>query len=111
MSTRFSEYKIMWVMVFFDLPTETPAQKKAYSQFRKALLSDGFTMYQLSIYARHCPSKDNADVHVKRVESYLPELGRVCIMTITDKQFGAIRVFEGFKRAKAQVDAIQLEFF
>lgn len=25
---RFSEYRIMWVLVFFDLPTETKKRKK-----------------------------------------------------------------------------------
>ena len=25
---RFSEYRIMWVLVFFDLPTETKKEKK-----------------------------------------------------------------------------------
>ena len=28
---RFSEYRIMWVLVFFDLPTETKKEKKAYA--------------------------------------------------------------------------------
>ena len=30
---RFSEYRIMWVLVLFDLPTETKKEKKAYSDF------------------------------------------------------------------------------
>ena len=48
---RFSEYRIMWVLVLFDLPTETKKEKKAYSDFRKNLQRDGFTMFQFSIYA------------------------------------------------------------
>lgn len=28
---RFSEYRIMWVLVLFDLPTETKKDKKAYT--------------------------------------------------------------------------------
>lgn len=31
---RFSEYRIMWVLVLFDLPTETKKDKKAYAEFR-----------------------------------------------------------------------------
>ena len=27
---RFSEYRIMWILVFFDLPTETKKDKKVY---------------------------------------------------------------------------------
>ena len=48
---RFSEYRIMWVLVLFDLPTETKKDKKAYAEFRKNLQKDGFTMFQFSIYA------------------------------------------------------------
>ena len=42
---RFSEYRIMWVLVFFDIPVETKKQRKAYANFRKALIQDGFTMF------------------------------------------------------------------
>ena len=61
---RFSEYRIMWVLVLFDLPTETKKEKKAYSDFRKNLQRDGFTMFQFSIYVRHCASQENAEVHI-----------------------------------------------
>ena len=70
---RFSEYRIMWVLVFFDLPTETKKDKKQYADFRKKLISDGFVMFQFSIYMRHCPSVENAEVHIKRVKNALPE--------------------------------------
>lgn len=94
---RFSEYRIMWVLVLFDLPTETKKEKKAYSDFRKNLQRDGFTMFQFSIYVRHCASQENAAVHIKRVKSFLPEHGQIGIMCITDKQFGNIELFYGKK--------------
>ena len=62
---RFSEYRIMWVLVFFDLPTDTKKERKAYADFRKKLMRDGFTMFQFSIYVRHCPSRENAQEHIK----------------------------------------------
>ena len=43
---RFSEYRVMWILVLFDLPTETKKDKKAYTDFRKNLQKDGFTMFQ-----------------------------------------------------------------
>ena len=46
----------MWVLVLFDLPTETKRDRKASADFRKKLIQDGFTMFQFSIYVRHCPS-------------------------------------------------------
>ena len=81
----------------FDLPTETKKEKKAYADFRKNLQKDGFTMFQFSIYVRHCGSSENAAVHIKRVKSFLPEFGHVGIMCITDKQFGDIELFYGKK--------------
>ena len=73
----------MWVLVFFDLPTDTKKERKAASDFRKSLVKDGFTMFQYSIYVRHCPSMENAEVHIKRVKMILPEMGQIGIMCIT----------------------------
>ena len=80
----------MWVLVLFDLPTETKKKETLDSDFRKNLQRDGFTMFQFSIYVRHCASQENAEVHIKRVKSFLPEHGQIGIMCITDKQFGGI---------------------
>mgnify|MGYP003560736475 CR=1 FL=1 len=108
---RFSEYRIMWVMVLFDLPTETKKDKKAHAKFRKQLLEDGFTMFQFSIYIRHCASKENANVHIKRVKNFLPEYGNVGIICITDKQFGEIELYHCGKQQKTQACGQQLELF
>ncbi len=90
---RLSEYRIMWVMVFFDLPTETKKERKAASDFRKKLQNDGFTMFQFSIYLRHCRSMENAEVHIKRVKMSLPEYGSVGIMCVTASSSGAWSCF------------------
>ena len=107
----FNAYRIMWVMVFFDLPTETKKDKKAYTDFRKALLKDGFSMFQFSIYVRHCSSRENMKVHIRRVKSAMPEKGMVGIMAITDKQFGEIEVFDCRAERKAAPIPQQLELF
>ncbi len=39
--------------------------RKAHALFRKRLIGNGFTMFQFSIYLRHCPSRENAEVHIK----------------------------------------------
>ena len=110
-ATRLSEYRIMWILVFFDLPTETKRDKKAYVDFRKNLQRDGFTMFQFSIYVRHCASRENMEVHLKRVRSFVPEYGKVGILTITDKQFGDIQLFYGKKETKPNSPGQQLELF
>ncbi len=101
----------MWVLVLFDLPTETKKDKKAYAEFRKNLQKDGFTMFQFSIYIRHCASAENAAVHIKRVKSFLPDYGHVGIICITDKQFGEIELFHGKKPSPAIAYGQQLELF
>lgn len=108
---RFSEYRVMWILVFFDLPTETKKERKAASDFRNKLQKDGFTMFQFSIYIRHCASAENTDVHVRRIKSFLPESGKVGILRITDKQFGAIELFYGKKVQKTNAPGVQLELF
>jgi CRISPR-associated protein Cas2 len=111
MIERFSEYQIMWIFVFFDLPTETKRERKVYAEFRKKLMRDGFTMFQFSIYLRHCPSRENADVHIKRVKQLLPREGYVGILTITDKQFGQMELFRGCRRVAGDAPVQQLELF
>lgn len=101
----------MWVLVFFDLPTETKKDKRAYVDFRKSLLNDGFQMFQFSIYIRPCSSRDNMLVHVRRVKSAIPERGSVGIMTITDKQFGDIEIFDCRAKKKSSPAPEQLTIF
>jgi len=43
----------MWVMVFYDLPTETAKERKIAAAFRKKIMADGFAMFQFSLYLRH----------------------------------------------------------
>lgn len=106
-----NQYRIMWVLVFFDIPVETKKQQKAATRFRKQLLEDGFTMFQFSIYIRHCPSRENAEVHVKRVKNMLPEYGHVGLLTITDKQFGMIELFHSKQPKERPPTVQQLELF
>lgn len=110
-ASRFNAYRIMWVLVFFDLPTETKKERKIYTDFRKKIMQDGFTMFQFSIYLRHCASMENADVHKKRVKKILPEKGHIGILTITDKQFGMMEIFYGKKTAEPVNAPQQLELF
>ena len=110
-SDRLNAYRIMWVLVLYDLPTDTKANMKAANRFRKDLLDDGFSLFQFSMYVRHCPSRENAEVHIRRVKAMLPKYGKVAIMCITDKQFGDIEIF--FARSKEEPPPTwqQLELF
>lgn len=108
---RINEYRTLWILVFFDLPVQTKKEQKAASRFRNDLLEDGFRMFQFSIYVRHCASRENADVHIRRLKSFLPEHGHVGTITITDKQFGMMEVFYGRKLTERPSVPQQLELF
>ena len=101
----------MWVLVHFDLPTETKKDRKAYAHFRKQIMKDGFQMFQFSMYIRHCASKENAEVHVERVKKILPAKGHIGILSITDKQFGMMEIFRGKETVKVPDTVQQLEMF
>jgi len=111
MFDRLNAYHVMWILVLFDLPTETKKDRKVYAKFRKEIMADGFNMFQFSIYLRHCPSRENADVHIKRVKKILPVKGHIGIMCITDKQFGMMELYRGKELANAPEPVQQLELF
>lgn len=106
-----SAYRIMWTITMFDLPVATKADRTRYARFRKSLLKDGFSMMQFSVYARHCASRENAEVHQNRIKSHLPEDGEVRMLTITDKQYERMVVFWGKKRKPTEPMPKQLELF
>lgn len=109
--TRLNAYHIMWLFVFFDLPTNTKKERKAAARFRKELLQDGFTMMQFSVYLRHCASKESAEMHTKRIQSVIPEKGQVSLMSVTDKQYGQIMNFWGKAEKALPEGPKQLELF
>lgn len=106
-----SGYRCMWVVAMFDLPVATTEDRKRYARFRKALIADGFLRMQFSVYARNCPSKENAQVHCKRVQEAVPAHGEVRVLTVTDKQFARMQVFWGGMPKPTEPPAPQLLLF
>ena len=77
----------MRVLVLFDLPVETAADRRAYTQFRKFLIRNGFIMMQESVY-----SKQAVMGHV-RIEA--PKHGLIQMMMITEKQYANMELVTG----------------
>ena len=53
-----SGYRIMWLVVLFDLPVGTKKERKAANRFREKLRDLGFEMSQFSVYLRFCAGKE-----------------------------------------------------
>jgi CRISPR-associated protein Cas2 len=107
---RFNAYRVMWVLVFFDLPTDTARERRVAARFRKDLMNDGFTMFQFSIYLRHCSSRENMEVHQNRVMRLVPIKGHVGMLSITDAQFARMKVWYNAEEEVKDVPQ-QLELF
>lgn len=90
-----SAYRYMRVLLFFDLPTLTAAERKTAAAFRKALLKDGFLMLQESVYCKLALNGTAVALIKNRVNKYLPEKGSVMILTVTEKQFESMDICLG----------------
>lgn len=106
-----SGYRIVWLMVLFDLPVMTPEERKAATGFRNYLLDEGFQMAQFSVYLRCTPSKEAASAYVRRIESAVPGDGKVDILQFTDRQYENIICFRGKIRDSAPKKPAQLLLF
>ena len=101
----------MWMMVLFDLPVGTKMERRAATRFREFLLDQGFEMCQLSVYMRFCAGKEHTQVYTRRVQSALPESGKVQIVYFTDKQYEKIVTFNGPRRLPAAKNPGQYALF
>lgn len=101
----------MRMLVFFDLPVTTKADRKAYTQFRKFLVNDGYDMLQFSVYGRIVANRDAEEKHYARVVANLPPEGSVRVLTVTEKQYASMKILVGlplFQEKKVNADQMLL---
>lgn len=88
-------FRYMRIIVFFDLPTLTPMDRRSYSKFRKVLLQEGFIMMQESVYSKLLLNGTAANLMQAKLRKNKPKQGLVQMMTITEKQFANIEYLTG----------------
>ena len=109
-ATWLSGYKLLWMLVMFDLPVIEKEDRKAATKFRNFLLDQGFVMAQFSVYFRLISGKDRSGALERKIQNNLPEYGSVQIVSITDKQYENIKTFTGRTR-KSHKKRAQLILF
>lgn len=77
----------MRILLFFDLPTLTIANKRNYIHFRKTLIKNGFFMMQESVYCKIALNMTNVNTVMRILEENKPDEGFIQILVITEKQF------------------------
>jgi len=85
----------MRMLVMFDLPVVTRAERRAYTVFRRFLLNDGYDMIQFSVYGRILNGTDAEVKHMKRLIDNLPPDGSVRCLSVTEKQFASMKLLVG----------------
>jgi len=103
-----SGYRGMWLFVMFDLPVVEIEERRDYTRFRTRLLASGFSMLQYSIYARYYPSEEASVASRRRLRAQIPPDGQVRLLSVTDRQFGKMEVFETSRPRKPEKKPEQL---
>lgn len=85
----------MRIIVMFDLPVLTSAERRDYTKFRKYLIKNGFLMMQESVYCKLAKNRTAADLIVENLKKNKPPKGLVQAMKITEKQFSKIEYIVG----------------
>ena len=102
----------MRMLVFFDLPVVTKAERRAYTLFRRFLLNDGYDMIQFSVYGRILNGSDAVEKHMQRLLANLPPEGSVRMLTVTEKQFTSMKLLVGLPLfQEKKVNAAQIALF
>ncbi|WP_165251978.1 CRISPR-associated endonuclease Cas2 [Adlercreutzia sp. ZJ304] len=97
----------MRLLVFFDLPVETAAQRKEYRLFRKYLLKEGFLMLQESVYSKLVTNDGAAGASIMRLRKHRPSEGLVQVLKVTEKQFETMDYITGSRKAYDEIDTME----
>lgn len=106
-----SGFRLMWLLVMFDLPVETKAERHQANKFRHDLMQLGFERCQFSVYLRFCEGREQVETSMRKVEKVLPEGGKVYCLAFTDRQYESIVRFDRRKRLSAQKSPDQYLLF
>lgn len=79
----------------FDLPVDTLSERRQYRILRKALIKNGFTMLQYSVYYRSVPNRSAGKRYENDIQKYLPAHGEVRMFSVSEKQFSDMKVLVG----------------
>ena len=80
----------MRIIVFFDLPTESEAERREYRRFRKTLIKNGFIMMQESVYVKLTLNNSITNAIKEKIQKNKPSRGIVQMLVITEKQFNSM---------------------
>ena len=90
----------MRVIVFFDLPVQTSADRREYAHFRKHLVKNGFIMMQESVYSKLALNMSAAGAIMEAVRREKPPQGLVQMLVVTEKQYARMEYVVGERHSE-----------
>lgn len=99
--------RYMRLIVFFDLPVETAAQRKQYRLFRKFLIKEGYLMLQESVYAKLVTNDAATSGAIMRLRQNRPTSGLVQVLKVTEKQFSTMVDITGKRDSYDEIDTME----
>lgn len=100
-----SAYRMGWLLVMFDLPTNTSEERRKAAQFRSDLLDGGFLMVQYSVYIRPAVTLDKKERLLSYLRSIDPQTGDIRCLFITDHQWKNVEVISNIvKPSRRRID-------
>ncbi len=93
-----SAYRVMRLIVIYDLPTQDDDLKNLYTDFRRNLIKTGFMMIQYSIYCKIYPNHMALKKGMDKIRLIAPQIGNIRMFYITEKQWEDIEIISGNKQ-------------
>ena len=90
-------FRFMRIVLFYDLPAVTAAERKIHAKFRRDLMKDGFYMMQESVYCKLAINQNYVSAIINGVEKYKPKKGLIQILAITENQYAKMIYILGHK--------------
>ena len=100
-------FRIMRLLVFFDLPVGTATDRKNYRKFRKFLIENGYLMVQYSIYAKIILNHSILSYQKKKIMDQIPKKGTVDLLLVTEKQYAGMERVTSTKKDTEQIASIE----
>lgn len=95
-------FRIMRMIVMFDLPTETSTDKRNYRKFRKFLIKNGYSMMQYSVYSKIILNRTVLNYQKIKLKQNAPSKGYVDVLIVTENQYANIETIIGDKERTIQ---------
>lgn len=101
----------MWLLLTFDLPSETELQGRNYRLLVKRIRRYGFERIQLSVYSRYVAGGDEAARFELYLRTHCPPEGEIRIIRLTDEQYQNQVIIRSGRRAPPEGQPEQYVLF